>query len=142
MALYTVETFLSRAAAAYRQGLLTAQAPEPVDRRCNYRHDCVDGVVRVCAIGAGLDKDDLACATLSGQSFDQILEDQIVVLMPGADAGRLTNLQHAHDQWCKARTAGSRRRAEEQFCQALGIAPRPISPTAAHEISQGVDADS
>ena len=77
---------IEAARAAHAYGLLTAQAPDPVNRRCSYEY-----AGRVCAIGAAvpekaLDREGRVATLIRNGTFE-------------GNARELGAIQNAHDDW-------------------------------------------
>lgn len=118
---------------AYDNGLLTAQAPLRDDRKCEYVHECSDGVTRFCAIGAAAGN--LAGRIAAGAIYAGALESiEALEIFPAllsnydfrTTAGdRLAELQDLHDVWCSAAPPdadyydAARERARKEFVDAL-----------------------
>jgi hypothetical protein len=93
----TLEDVKKHARAAYAAGLLTAQAPNPNDRKCQYRKMCDDGVERYCAIGASVPNDLYNAARMSGpigfvvRDFPGLFDHRMLF--------ELKAIQAKHDTW-------------------------------------------
>jgi hypothetical protein len=101
--LLTKENIKKAARAAYETGRLTAQATYHEDAACLYKRDCIDGVARVCAIGAALEtnKEVLERAFKCGGGVRSI-RDARIVTYTDEEEDYLIFLQEYHDRWARA----------------------------------------
>lgn len=107
----TNEDLINNARMAFNQNRLTAQAPNPSDRKCVYRQMCIDNIERCCAIGASIDND----VNLQNVNYFRVLDLIASKLINFEDVKFASKFQSTHDRWCHA--ASTQHRDTELFKQ-------------------------
>lgn len=99
MQILTVEDVKKAAREAHKADRLTAQAPDPKDRKCVYRHGD-----RCCAVGAALtDATVLGIQGINnGYNVVRLHSNGLLEFESIEDLHGVSHIQTAHDGWCQS----------------------------------------